>query len=314
MADTDWERIAPLVAATTLTADALIATFRCPVSGFSADARAPLGVPHAPQDSARTRLGRWISNVFGRRTTPTGPPAPPAEAQHQAILAAYRKVAHLFGPDPRTGALVAAFVVTDLQTPFSRILNAATFDTPPLRLLLARVLAAVAVVDGQIDPSEQRWFDELTGADPELALDAVLQLAPPHALDFDGLTAAHRESLQLLASAMALADEIHDPGERFELQRLAHELGLSDADRDALFDAARDQMLTEAIAAALSDGDLAPTEAETIAGLATRLGVSGEHLFHLEADYRERVGLPARAASPTLATAITENPATPTDA
>jgi tellurite resistance protein len=314
MANTDWERIAPLVAATTMTADAMVVTFRCPVSGFSADARGPLGFQQPPADSNRTRLGRWFSNMFGRRPAPADHPAPPAETQHQAILAAFRTVAHLFGPDPRTGALVAAFVVTDLQTPFSRVLNACSFDSPPLRLLLARVLAGVAVVDGQIDPSERRWFDEFVGADPGLALDNVLQLAPPNALDFDGLSAAHREGLWLLASAMALADEIHDPGERFELQRLAHELGLSADDQHALFEAARDQMLGEAIAAALADGDLAPAEQAAIAGLATRLGVSGEHLFHLEADYRERVGLPPRDVRAEVATAISEEPATPTDA
>lgn len=298
MSAADWDSIAPLIAATTFSASDVLVTFRCPVSGFSADSRAPLGLSVAPsRESSKGRLGRWLSNIFGRKhSSASDDRIVAAETiseplQHAAVMAAFSRVANRFARDPRTRALVAAFVVAELESDFSRILGAAPFDTKDLRQLLARVLAAIAVVDGQIDDIERTFFDSFTGSDPAFALDAMLALPSLSAVDFDGLGDAHRLSLQVLASAMVLADEIHDPGERMELMRLAGHLGLDDGQRTHAFDTARDQLVEDALMTVLADGVVSGPEHDALGGLAVRLGIPHDRYLGLDSRCRKRLGL-----------------------
>jgi len=314
MPEITYELIAPLVAQVDVTGHSTTVIFRCPVSGAEVRSGASItqrqgGAGAAVKSSIwrnmRWSLSRMVRSVFGygvagqlgsavadtaMHSTGSGG-FKPSEAQiKQAVIDAYKSVSNQFAWDTSNQRLVAASVFRELQTEFANVVQQTTFTKPWDRNILARMLTEVAVADGKIDEEERELFFAFIGQDGP-TIDELAAKPPLTPAELQETSAEVRQTMLLLTTAMAMANESFTVQERERVHQLAQGLGIAGDAVARAQELAADFLVDQALDGAYADGELADDERRKIDLLAAKLQVAPERVQRLDARCRKRKGL-----------------------
>jgi len=239
------------------------------------------------------------------------------EQIEEGVLGAYQKVADRFRWDPQgqrwVGALPGAGAAAAAVAPvaaaagiaagggaaaawatgpgFMERLQQAPVNEPGDRQLLARMLVEVAAADQQLAPAEQQFLGGFMGMPPQ----AIQQLAQQPALTPGDLAQASqgpaRESLILLAWALALADQDLAAAEQSKVLAFGQGLELDPAQVENLRRCCAEQLVEQGLQQVFASGQRDEAMRQELSGLADRLGMPAERVTWLEARAKERLGL-----------------------
>ncbi len=161
------------------------------------------------------------------------------EERDDALYRAFERVMHLFAWDPAAEKWVIVHEARGLGSELQRQLKLAPLESPEDRELLTRMLLDVATADAKVDAAEREVLldfvnrEEITAARPG-SRGLVSQNDLRRASD-----GPSRETLFMLACAIAMADHKFDPKESDKLEYFAKGLGLDEHRADELLDAAQ---------------------------------------------------------------------------
>jgi tellurite resistance protein len=301
-----YELITPLISTEELRDNTVYVTFQCPVSGAWAQSSA------AVETGGRTQ--RWVQSLKGRAASQlrwslanmvrsalgggylgrtgssmvheatsgaAGAPKPTPAQRREGVLRAFRQVQGQFTWSAARGGFVHVSAEPDQQTGFSRTMTELRITQPHDRQVMARMLAEVAVADGHIAEEERILVDAFTGGE----LGEIEQILRYHALgpaDLARVSPDLRESMLMLAYAVAYADLVLEPSEQQRLQQLAGGFGMRAEQVQRASDLAREYVIDQLLDAAWSDGQADEAERARIYGVGTALGLSQDQVHALE--------------------------------
>jgi len=176
----------------------------------------------------------------------------------------------------------------DAQSIFEAEAVGAPELTTPERSIMARMIAAVVMADGEIHDEERETWSLLADAGlPDL--DAILRAPPLRDAELAATRKAIRPQLLRLTLAVALSDSDFDIKEQELIHGWARIMGLAPSEMEALEAGARgfivDRMLTRAYEGRRIDNIALAQARET----ANRLGVPPSEFQALERGYRNRL-------------------------
>jgi hypothetical protein len=245
-----YDNVAPLAANIDDHGPQVFVTFRCPVTGTEVLGtgdwpQAGLGGKASRQAKStamsvlRSKLAESIRTatsatgagtaaghaaagaILGKGMTTNRTPDRSEEARQAAVVDAFESVQDRFGWDEAGQRWVEASAVPAGQPAQAKSPRAAFFDhlrdhplaTDHDREILVRMLAAVIAMDGAIGDEERQVFATFVG--PEHDLDTLAARGSPGEADMAATQPGPtRETLLLLAWAVALTDENLGDGER----------------------------------------------------------------------------------------------------
>jgi uncharacterized tellurite resistance protein B-like protein len=308
MANIRYESVYPLIARVERERGTIRVAFRCPISGETVDASAPIPqteelIPSTP--SAAWRLRGAVAGAARRAmasggpsldtAAPEQPPAITDERIQLAIVDAFESVASYFAWDRDHARYVSATAAGEIATEFARQLEAAPVKTAADRRALARLLCEIACADGKLAAKERAFLAGFAGDDEVGAVDELVQLAIHTPLSAAELGAtevgASRDTLLMLAWALAYTDEDLADAERTRLHAVAAGLGI-DAQRAAeLQRFAQLWLVDNALVRAYPGGARSPAAHAWVAELARRIALPAAELHRADARFRRRNGI-----------------------
>ncbi len=227
-----YDNLEPLVASVEEERDGVVVTFRCPVTGTEAQARAAygkdgfatkagrvakagamdrvrIGIVRKVQQStgALGQLGLGLgTQAAGKRFGGRDRPAKHSEkAIEGGVVAAFEEVAEDFRWDDDGERWVSKSAPTGEPSAFDRHVDANPVTTPHDREMLARILATIAGAEGNISDDEREMFTALA---PGTDLEGLIAKWTPAAEDLQRTAPGPtRETMLLLAWALAATDE-----------------------------------------------------------------------------------------------------------
>lgn len=326
MPEITYESVQPLLASQQVQGGMIVCTFRCPESGVSVEARAHIQkttsaagrvaqrakqtAKHTLLFQARSALSRAVGGLLGHglagqigrgvahsaateATRGSGTAAVTfSDAEKQAaVVAAFQSVAAQFAWDAKGGRWISAKLAGDVLTDFARQLDAAPVAQKYDLGVLARMLAEIANADGQIGDEEKGFLADFVPADVG-SVDALLARPPLSKVELDETSAgAARETMLMVAWALALTDEDLADAEQARLAALAQGLGIADDRAAELQRYAQLFVVAQAIEAAYAAGAADPAARQQILDLATKIGLDADDAERAEIKYRKRAGI-----------------------
>ena len=315
MPEITFDTIQPLIEQVDVSGHSVTVTFRCPVSGRQIRSGAPIvedqsgrvgkAVKRSLWQNMRWSLSRVVRSVMGygvageigstvAYTAMAGAgqrqEEPTKDQVTQATLEAFRAAQNQFAWDNSQQRWVAASVFKELQTEFAVTVQAAVFDKPWDRNILARILTEVAAADGTVEEQERDFFHAFTGGTGP-TLDELLAKEPLTNAELGETSAEVRKPMLLLAMAVAMSDENYSPEEQAKLQQIATGLGLTQSDLQRSAELAADYVVDQALETAYADGKIDQDERKNVDQIGFRLGVDTDRLQRLDARCRKRKGL-----------------------
>lgn len=178
----------------------------------------------------------------------------------QATIDAFLSVRHEFERDGTTWK--SREVVENFATDFERLLREHPITTRYEGEILSRILASIAVIDGQ--KSEEAYFIE------KFAPYLLSKDKPsPSQVELSELNSEVKPSIYLLASTVAKIDKIHSPQEQSYLSQLSRDLGLSQQQTQQLDRAAGQFVVEQSLHTEAEPSEKELTELATALGLET---------------------------------------------
>lgn len=325
MAEITYESIKPLIAKEEVHGSTMVCTFRCPESGFEVEARAPLHkkqtagsrVASRAKDTvkrnllfqARTALSRAIGGILGRGTlgqmgrsvghsavTEATRGGGSSEVSYsdaekrEAVVDAFQTVSSRFAYDAENERWISAQLAGDVLTDFARQLDDAPVNQTYDQGVLARMLAEVANADGTIGEDEKGFLGGFVP--PDLgSVDDLLAKPALSTVELDETSAGEpRETMLMIAWALALTDEDLAEAEQARLGQLAEGLGIPPERADELKHHAQVFIIDQAVEAACDSGQDDAQVREQVLELADKIGLDRESAERAEIKYRKRVG------------------------
>jgi hypothetical protein len=312
-----YENVHPLVQSVDVGGRTISVRFACPVSGETIDARHSVprdssvggrvssqvkrnlmwSLQSAVASAIRSTMGH---NMAGRVASDVARSAMSGLQQHtsaqtlssreqsEGVLAAFMSVQSRFVWDPQRQCWIAAVAAAEAMSDFERMLAAAPIAHPYDRHIMSRMLVEVAGGDGRLSSEESSWLTEVLSPD----LGGVHDIAsrPPLTAAELGSTSqgAVRESLLVLAWAMALVDEDMAAAEKALLDGFAVGLGLPSARVTACRKAAQTYILDQAMERMFAWGGHDEYARAQLYGLAERIGMPVEEAQQAEARHLRR--------------------------
>lgn len=264
----------------------LKATFRCPVTGRTVDASAPMAPAQRPHDlahlwqAARRGVTRMLGNVLG----PSEPGGVTGEEEQAAIVAAFETVRAIFTWDAGRGYFVCTGKADALMNPFDLMLRDAPLVRPADRDVAARVVWDIVRADHEIRPAEERFVEATLGKD----VAAMRNTPEVSKLDIEQLAASCRGTVLMLAMAAALSDEHRHQREQQRLVRLAAWLDVREDRQESLRNAAAQKVIENVLLECYSDGVIDDAERARLTLLAERLGVNEALVAKVDVRLRQR--------------------------
>ncbi|MBX3474312.1 MAG: hypothetical protein KF754_08010 [Planctomycetes bacterium] len=261
-------------------------TFRCPISGQTVEASAPMAAQARPAglsglwQSARNGATRMFGAVLGDNR----PAAAPKDAEQAAIVAAFDSVRAAFHWDEKRGHFVAASQSADLMNPFDVVLRDAPLARKADREIAARVMWDVIRADAEIRPAEQSFVEAILGK----KIAAMRDTPEVSKLDIDHLSADCRGTVLMLAVATALSDEHRHAREQQRVSRLAEWLDVRQERQEMLRNAAAQKVIENVLLECYSDGVIDDAERARLTLLAERLGVNEALVGKVDVRLRQR--------------------------
>lgn len=184
---------------------------------------------------------------------------------------------------PRAGRAAAAV----LQSEFIQQLQAHPLDGPREQELLGTELARMAAADGAIERSERELVSQFADA----GIEELLERPRPTPEQIAEISPGVRESVLMVAMALALVDEHYSEQERAAIERLRGELGVSEERGAELGRWAREFVVDQLFDAVYADGVMDAEEKKRVEQMATHLEISPDSLARLDERARRRRGL-----------------------
>jgi dihydroflavonol-4-reductase len=176
-----------------------------------------------------------------------------------------------------------------LQSEFIRQLQAHPLDGPREQQVLGAELARMAAADGTIESAERGLVSQFAA----VAIEELLERPrlPPEQLQ--ELPHGVRESVLMVAMALAWVDEQYTDHERKAIERLRADLGVPAPRATELERWAREFVVDQLFDAIYADGVMDTEEKKRVEQMATRLDVTPDSLARLDTRARKRRGLDA---------------------
>jgi hypothetical protein len=291
--------------------------FRCPATGEVVDARATVpadtsvsskvsrtvqqslmwSLKGAVSSAIRSALGHGIAGrvagdlaygVMNEATRSTSAATLSRAEQEAGAVEAFVQVRGRFAWDPGRGAWVSAKAARELLSDFDQQLSAHPIVHPYDRQVMARMLVQVCRADGRLGAEEQGWLTDLIT--PDLGAVADLAQRPPlsDAELRNTSPGGLRESLLLMAWAIALVDEQLEGAESEALRAFARGLGLRDDQAARVKLVAQVWMLDQALEHMFAWGGHDAHARDQLFALARRLGLSQAEALEAEARFQRR--------------------------
>ncbi len=315
----DYRQIAPLVAQQQLTGNRMDVVFQCPVSGKQVQSsatvrqgmagRAASSFKRNAMWSLRSSLfsavrsvlghgivGRTASGVLSEATmgTRTGGSATHYSSgdRQAAIVEAYLRVQNEFVWDSARNGLVHS----DAGPPaapasgFALAIGGVQITERWDRAVLARMLAEIAGADGHIAPEERELFSAFGGEELG-SIEQLLQRPPLNPGELGETSGQVRETLLMLAYAVAFADEELEANEQARLQAFAHGLRLSQSQVAHAARLAQEHVIGQLLESAYAFGPASEQDRGHLYHAAARIGLDQAAVQTLEAQLCKRKGL-----------------------
>lgn len=311
------QNVQPLVNHIDVRGRTVTVRFACPVSGESVDARHNIprdnsagsrvsnqvkrnlmwSLQSAVASAIRSTMGHNIagrvasdvarSAMSGMHQQASGQTLSISE-QNDGIVAAFLSVQARFVWDPQRQGWISASAAQEAMSEFEQMLAAAPIAHPYDRHVMARMLVEVARGDGRLSSEETTWLTEVIT--PDLGGVHDISSRPPLTAAELGSTSAGgvRESLLVLAWAMALVDEEMAATEQALLDHFAAGLRLPAARMTGCRRAAQTYVLDQAMDRMFAWGGHDEYARAQLYGLAERIGMPVAEAQEAEARHLRR--------------------------
>ncbi len=211
--------------------------------------------------------------------------------QDQAVLEAFAAVQGQFIWDPQRAGWVSRDAAQELMSDFDQQLSTHPVQHPYDRLIMARMLVEIARADGVLSSEEQSWLTDLIT--PDVGSIGDLSQRPPLSAAELGQSSQGgvRDSMLLMAWALALVDEEMDAAEQRALQGFARGLGLSAQREDRVRRIAQGWILDQALDRMFAWGGHDQHARQQLFTLAQRIGMGEREALEAEARFQRRKAL-----------------------
>lgn len=317
MSQITYEMVQPLVAEATQDGSTMRVTFRCPLSGQTVEARGTLQAANTMGSrvarsakrgllrSLRSALSRTIRNTLGYGVvgqvasdasrgamTDSGSSPSYSDADRQAaVVRAFESVATVFAWDPQNNRYISAQAAGDVMTDFMRQLTTAAVTGPYDRGVLARMLTEIACADGTVSDDEREFLSGFISPD----IGTVDSLAQKQRLSPAELSETsqgpQRDTMYMLAWAVALTDEDLSSEEEARLGELATGLGLDEDRSRQLKQFAQVYLVDQALGRAYATGQRDDSVHAEAMAMASRIGLDATEAERVDIRFRKRYGL-----------------------
>jgi hypothetical protein len=311
MTTKNYAQIQPLIANCEVNNRTVRVVFQCPVTGEQTTAshslRRQAGISNTVQRSVLYGIQNALSqtirsmfgyNIFGRIAGDVARQGLSSAQrnmqntlsqgeQQQAVLAAFQSVASRFYFDPQRNTWVSKAAEKELFSPFDLQLNNSPVRHNYDRQLLGRMLVEIAMADGILAPAEESWL--LSFLDPSMgSIQSISQRPKITSAELNTASKGPvRQTLLMLAWALALADESFVSSEHQRLNAFSSGLGLTNTQKKSAEEAAQGYILEQAMLAAFQFGQ--DQYARThIYELGSRLGIPQDKVSLAEAQFLRR--------------------------
>lgn len=307
-----YQSVEPLIGHVEQAGDELVCQFVCPLTGISHEGRARLVKGRGLGDVStvegslfgvlRRSLGLVILRALGPKKSARARAGEAAlaagtsddytESERQAAaLLAFRSIANRFVWHGKAGRWVAAEGAGELLTPFARQLEVAPVVEAADQAVLSRMLVEVARADGKVTPTEWAFLGDFIRGDMS-SVDTCMEQPDLTADELDGVSrGASRDTMLMLAWALALTDEDMDPDETGRLLAYAKGLRIPEARAFELRAYALGYLLEDAFGRAYPSGKPKKRLLADAFALAQRLAMTAAEAAEAEARFKHRHGL-----------------------
>lgn len=317
MSQSIYQAVQPLIAHAEQQGSTMRVVFRCPVSGQEVESSAGLRTGNSMTDrmaqsakrslmwSVRSAIASAVrsalgSGILGNAAASVSRDAMSAgedriryseDDKRDAVERAFQAVAGRFVWDTQQGRYIAAQAAGDVLTDFMRQLQAAPATTKYDRSVVARMLTEIAAADGQLGQDEHAFLAGFVT--PDIGTVETLARAPrlSAAELAETSTGPVRDTMLMLAWAVALADDDLAPQEEARLAEYGHGLGIAGTRAGELKGHAQGYLLDQALARAYASGQRDPAAHAEAMELARRLGIDATLAERADIRFRKRYGL-----------------------
>ena len=319
MSQISYEMIQPLIVQAAQQGSSMHVTFRCPVSGQSIEARGHLqassslggkvaeSAKRSIMWSLRSSLSRAISRslgygIAGRVASDVAYGAVSSgggsstqsysDADKQAgIIAAFESVSSKFAWDAQNRRYISAEAAGVVMTDFMQQLDKAPVHAPYDRGVAARMLTEIACADGTVSEDERHFLAGFITPDIGTvdSLAGMQRLSPAELAEASH--GAPRDTMYMLAWAVALTDESLSPQEEARLGELASGLGIAAERAQQLKQFSQLYLVDQAIGRAYPNGQRDPAAHAEVMAMASRIGLDPTAAERVDIRFRKRYGL-----------------------
>lgn len=318
MSQISFELVQPLIAQANQQGSTMHVTFRCPVSGHTVESRGHLQAANTMGSrvaqsakrsvlwSLRSSLSRAIRSSLGYgiagrvaadaasgaiNTSGSGQQSYSEADRQAAMVRAFESVANQFVWDAQNNRYVSAQAAGVVMTDFMQQLGKAPVTAPYDRKVLARMLTEIACADGSVGEDE-RYF--LSGfITPDIGtVDALaeMQRLSPTELS-ETAQGAPRDTMLMLAWAVAFTDEELSPEEEARLGEYAGSLGIAAERAAQLKQYSQIYLVDQALNGAYAGGQRNDAVHAEVMAMASRIGLDASEAERVDIRFRKRYGL-----------------------
>jgi tellurite resistance protein len=317
MSQSIYQAIQPLIAHAEQQGTTMRVVFRCPVSGQEVESSAGLrqgssvtsrmsqSAKRSVMWSVRSAIASAVRSAFGSGILGNAVATASRDAmqageeklryseddKRDAIERAFQAVATRFVWDTQQGRYIAAQAAGDVMTDFMRQLQAAPATTKYDRSVVARMLTEIAAADGQLGEDEHAFVAGFVTPDIG-TVDTLVRTPRLSAAELAETSAGPvRDTMLMLAWAVALADDALAPQEEARLVEYGHGLGIPGTRAAELKGHAQAYLFDQALARAYATGQRDPAAHAEAMELARRLGIDATLAERADIRFRKRYGL-----------------------
>ena len=212
--------------------------------------------------------------------------------RRDAVVRAFIRVRKKFVWDIACERFISRAAADEVLTAFNRQIEAAPVIVPNDQELVARMLTEVACADGDYGDAERRFiegFVDQGDADDLVRRASETPLGPE---ELAGASAGPvRETMLLLAWALAYSDERLVEGEELKLAEFAERLNIEDSEVDKLKLYAQVHLIDNSLGHCYHSGSRDPEVYSWVLELAEKIGLPASEVEVADTRFRKRYGI-----------------------
>lgn len=317
MSDVQYEHIAPLIASTEQQGSSIQVVFRCPVTARDVRASGRLQVEdtlgNKVAESAKRRVGWSLRSALGRAvrqavgygiaggiasdvttsavsSVTEGGERKYSDADRQrAVVDAFEGVRSEFAWDGQR--FISAEAAGAVQPALVKQLAAAPVVAPYDRGVLARMLAEVAAMDGQLGADEEAFFSHFITPDMG-TLEQIAARPPLSPVELAETTAGPvRDTMLMMAWSLALTDRQVEAAEHERLNRFAQGLAIPPDRAAELMHHAQIYVVDQSLGPVYANGQRDAAAYQQVVALGQQIGLSQDDVEQTDIRFRKRHGI-----------------------